>query len=85
MENSHNLNVSDYLEYFATICLVLSDNIKHEEIKDFNFIKQHLDEMSESMNNIVTIINKDSKIFKGIKQDKDQILRDFKISKIINE
>ncbi len=85
MENSNNSKVSSYLEYFATICLVLSDDIKNHEIgEEFNLIKQNLDELSNSMSIIVDIVNKDDKVYSGITDGK-QIIRDFKIRKIINE
>ena len=84
MEESPESKVSEYLEYFASICIVLSDDIKKHKVEDFNLIKQNLDEMSNSLQNVINIVDKDEKLFSGVGGIKETI-RDFKINKIIDQ
>lgn len=77
----------EYLKYFASHLIIISDYLKDNEIKDgdVKIMTQHFDEMSENLQQIITILDKYD-IYNGLEgEDPVKIIRDFKISKIMNE
>jgi hypothetical protein len=78
----------EYLRYFASHLIIISDNIKNKKIKedDFSILAQYFGEMGESLHQVIEIINKDGDLYKGLEgEDPTKIIRDFKIDRIMNE
>lgn len=62
--------------------------MKNNKIKDedFSMLRQYFDEMSENLQQIILILNKDGELYKGLEgEDPIKIIRDFKIDRIMNE
>ena len=85
--------VKDHFEYLATHFIILSSYIKDTilEKDQLKLIEQYLDEMSENLKQIVSIINKDevgnklNAYTKFLGESNTKIIRDFKIDKVMNE
>jgi len=78
----------EYLDYFASHLIIISDYMKKNNVKDedFTMLRQYFDEMSENLQQIILILNKDGELYKGLEGESPiKIIRDFKISRIMNE
>lgn len=80
--------ITEYLQYFASHMIILSEHIKKNKIKDkeSKILKQYLDEMSENLQQIIILLDKEGDIYHGLEgEDPIKIIRDFKIDRIMNE
>lgn len=62
--------------------------MKKNKIKDedFSMLRQYFDEMSENLQQIILILNKDGELYKGLEGESPiKIIRDFKIGRIMDE
>lgn len=62
--------------------------MKKNKIKDedFGMVRQYFDEMSEHLEQIITILDKNGDLYKGLEgEDPIKIIRDFKIGRIMDE
>jgi|SaaInlV_165m_DNA_1040744.scaffolds.fasta_scaffold00793_17 hypothetical protein len=89
MQEPTELEINEYLDYLTSHIIIISDYIKNNNINKKNIINQHLDEMGESLISVLNIINNNghssNDIYEGIDNSTIKIIRDFKISKIMDE
>lgn len=77
-----------YLEYFTSHLIIILEHIKKNKIKDedFGMLRQYIEEMSENLEQIITILDKKGDLYKGLEgEDPIKIIRDFKIGRIMDE
>ena len=89
MQEPTELEINEYLDYLTSHIIIISDYIKNNNINKKNIINQHLDAMGESLISVLNIINNNghssNDIYEGIDNSTIKIIRDFKISKIMDE
>ena len=81
-------SMHEYLDYFVSHLIIISDYMKKNKNKDedITILRQYFDEMSENLQQIILILNKDGELYKGLEGESPiKIIRDFKIGRIMNE
>jgi 5-bromo-4-chloroindolyl phosphate hydrolysis protein len=77
----------EYTKWFASHMIIVYNYLNSNNLSkdDINILNQHFEEMNENLKQVISILDKDNQLYKGLEnEDPNKIIRDFKIELITN-